>query len=110
LPMETMPEMAKCKVSYQKGRPVFYHGTFYLQKVGDTFLDMEQWGKGIVFVNGVNLGRYWNVGPQQTLYLPGCFLKEGKNEIVIFEQKNDTLKTCISSKTKPVLELLRQEK
>lgn len=110
LPMDKMPQMKKYKANYQEGRPVLYHGAFQLQKVGDTFLDMESWGKGIVFVNGINLGRYWNVGPQQTLYLPGCFLKKGKNEIVVFEQKNDGLKTAISSKTTPVLELLKQEK
>ena len=58
-------------------------------KTGDTFLDMSKWGKGIVFVNGHNLGRYWNIGPQQTLYLPGCWLKKGKNTIAVFEQIND---------------------
>lgn len=110
LPMDKMPQMKNYKANYQKERPVLYHGTFQLQKVGDTFLDMESWGKGIVFVNGINLGRYWNVGPQQTLYLPGCFLKKGKNEIVIFEQKNEDLRTAISSKSTPVLELLKQEK
>lgn len=58
-------------------------GTFDLNETGDTFLDMENWGKGIVFVNGKNIGRYWHVGPQQTLYLPGVWLKKGSNKIVI---------------------------
>jgi beta-galactosidase len=49
---------------------------------------MRSWGKGIVFVNGHHLGRYWSVGPQQTLYLPGCWLNAGENEIVIFEQQH----------------------
>ena len=70
---------------------------------------MEHWGKGIVFVNGINLGRYWRVGPQQTLYLPGCFLKKGKNEIVIFEQQNDEKKTQVTTVTTPVLEKLVKE-
>ena len=50
-------------------------GTFTVSKIGDTFLDMRGWAKGIVFVNGINLGRYWQVGPQQTLYLPGAWLQ-----------------------------------
>jgi beta-galactosidase len=61
----------------QPGRAAVYSGTFQVTKTGDTFLDMHLWGKGIVFVNGHNLGRYWQVGPQQTLYLPGCWLKKG---------------------------------
>ena len=67
------------------GRPLVYEGTFSLTNVGDTFIDMSDWGKGIIFVNGKNLGRYWNVGPQQTLYLPGVWLKKGLNKIMIFE-------------------------
>lgn len=59
-------------------------GTFSLKKTGDTFIDMRGWGKGIVFVNGINLGRYWEIGPQQTLYLPGCWLRKGENRIVVF--------------------------
>ena len=47
-------------------------------------------------MNGINLGRYWKVGPQHTLYLPGCFLKKGNNDIVIFEQQNDSRKTEIT--------------
>ncbi|KAJ3664570.1 hypothetical protein Zmor_000126 [Zophobas morio] len=51
----------------------------------DTFLDMSEWNKGVVIVNGFVLGRYAFIGPQQTLYLPGPFLQPGDNEIVIFE-------------------------
>jgi beta-galactosidase len=65
--------------------PVFYHGTFQLDRPGDTFLDMRGWGKGCVWVNGHNLGRYWYIGPQQTLYLPGVWLKHGENQIVVLE-------------------------
>ena len=67
---------------------------------------MEKWGKGIVFVNGINLGRYWKVGPQQTLYLPGCFLKKGKNDIVVFEQLNDEKKDELGGITTPILDKL----
>jgi beta-galactosidase len=65
--------------------PAFYRGTFTLQKTGDTFLDVRTWSKGTVWVNGHQLGRFWNVGPQQTLYVPGPWLKKGINEVVIFD-------------------------
>ena len=65
--------------------PVIRRGTFHLNAVGDAYLDMSKWGKGIVWVNGYNLGRYWNVGPQQTIYVPGEWLKPGNNEIVVLE-------------------------
>lgn len=106
LPMSEMPKMPKIRSPYKQESPTLYFGEFTLDNVGDTFLDMEKWGKGIVFVNGVNLGRYWRVGPQQTLYLPGCFLKKGQNTIVVFEQLNDERKTTISGVTEPVLEKL----
>ncbi len=66
-------------------KPGYYKATFNVGKVGDTFLDMSTWGKGLVYVNGHALGRFWEIGPQQTLYCPGCWLKKGKNEIVIFD-------------------------
>ncbi|XP_060069165.1 beta-galactosidase-1-like protein 2 [Ylistrum balloti] len=53
----------------------------------DTFLCTKGWGKGIVFLNGFNLGRFWCVGPQQTLYVPAPLLKQGDNQILIFEQE-----------------------
>lgn len=54
----------------------------------DTFLDMRKWSKGIAIVNGFVLGRYFSLGPQQTLYLPAPLLKKGQNEIIIFEHYN----------------------
>ncbi|WP_374046816.1 beta-galactosidase [uncultured Alistipes sp.] len=92
-----------------KGLPVLYRGMFDLGSTGDTFLDMTGWGKGIVFVNGHNLGRYWNVGPQQTLFVPGVWLLEGKNTIVIFEQLNDDPKNEIKTTITPVLHDLRTD-
>lgn len=56
-----------------------------LDKVQDTFLDMSHWDKGYVWVNGHLLGRYWNEGPQQRLYCPADFLKEGSNTIVVLD-------------------------
>ncbi len=52
-----------------------YRATFNVSKPSDTFLDFESWGKGLVYVNGHALGRIWETGPQQTLYMPGCWLK-----------------------------------
>lgn len=106
-PFETAPELASFANKNLPGRPVFYQGKFILDKTGDTFLDMREWGKGIVFLNGHHLGRYWNVGPQQTLYLPGVWLKKGENEILVFEQQNDVIHNSISSIKVPVLEELK---
>lgn len=66
-------------------KPAYYKGTFTINTAGDTFLDMSSWGKGMVWVNGRAIGRYWEIGPQQTLYMPGCWLREGENEIIVLE-------------------------
>ncbi len=62
-----------------------YKGTFNVSKPSDTFLNFETWGKGLVYVNGHGIGRIWEIGPQQTLYVPGCWLKKGENEIMVFD-------------------------
>lgn len=62
-----------------------YRGTFMVSKPSDTFLDFSSWGKGLVYVNGHPLGRIWEIGPQQTLYMPGCWLKKGENEIMVYD-------------------------
>jgi beta-galactosidase len=68
-----------------KNIPVLRKGTFSLPKTADTYLDMSAWGKGCVWVNGHHLGRYWEIGPQQTLYVPAEWLLTGKNEIIVLE-------------------------
>jgi beta-galactosidase len=73
------------EISNYTEAPVIRKGTFHLSEAGDAYLDMSKWGKGVVWVNGYNLGRYWNVGPQQTIYVPGEWLKPGNNEIVVLE-------------------------
>ena len=65
--------------------PGVYRAKFQVKKPSDTFLNFETWGKGLVYVNGYALGRIWEIGPQQTLYVPGCWLKKGENEIVVFD-------------------------
>lgn len=87
--------------------PVIYAGTFNLVETGDTFINMENWGKGIVFINGSNIGRYWQVGPQQTLYIPGVWLKKGENKIQIFEQINSGIKDEVKTVKMPVLTSLK---
>ena len=113
LPMSEVPDLAKlgntvyANGSAQAGKlkdsPVLYEGTFTLADTGDTFIDMESFGKGIVFINGINIGRYWQVGPQQTLYIPGVWLKKGENKIVIFEQLNVEPKAEVKTVKTPVL-------
>jgi beta-galactosidase len=87
--------------------PVVKEGTFYLKSVGDTYLDMRKWGKGVAWINGHNLGRYWSVGPQQTLYVPVEWLKPGKNELVIFEQIRSNQQD-VSTLKSPILDQLNQ--
>ena len=72
-------------VTDNNGAPGYYRGTFRVGKMGDTYLDFETWGKGLVYVNGHPLGRIWSIGPQQTLYCPGAWLKKGDNEIVVLD-------------------------
>ncbi|MBS1946744.1 MAG: beta-galactosidase [Bacteroidetes bacterium] len=64
---------------------VFFKSTFDLVETGDTYFDMSNFSKGTVWVNGHNLGRYWDIGPQYHLYCPAPWLKKGKNEIVVFD-------------------------
>lgn len=74
--------------------PAFYEYTFDCTSIKDTFIDLSKFGKGCVFVNGFNLGRFWNVGPTLSLYLPKELLKENNNSIIIFETEsifNDSL-------------------
>ncbi|HET7564309.1 MAG TPA: beta-galactosidase [Gemmatimonadaceae bacterium] len=108
LPFDSAPPAAqRSSSSARAGVPEVYRGTVTLDRTGDTFLDMHGWGKGIVFVNGHNLGRYWRVGPQQTLYLPGAWLTRGRNEIVVFEQWNDEHAPVIAGLERPILTELR---
>ena len=114
LPMSEVPDFTKLgnnnvfkngssQANRLKDCPVLYEGTFTLDETGDTFIDMEAWGKGIIFINGHNIGRYWKVGPQQTLYIPGVWLKKGENKIVIFEQLNETPMTEVKTVKTPIL-------
>ncbi|MDR0542353.1 MAG: beta-galactosidase, partial [Dysgonamonadaceae bacterium] len=84
----------------------YYRAYFNIDKTGDTFIDMSHWKKGMVYVNGHNLGRFWEIGPQQTLYLPGCWLKKGKNEIIVLEMVQPAEPT-VCGVHQPILDVLR---
>ena len=75
----------------------YYRGYFTLKKTGDTFLNMEAWGKGQVYINGHAIGRFWSIGPQQTLYVPGCWLKKGKNEVIVLDVVGPSLQAYAPS-------------
>lgn len=70
---------------YSAGVPGFYQFEFEVQKPGDTFLDTAGFGKGCAFINGFNLGRFWEIGPQRRLYIPAPLLREGRNTLILFE-------------------------
>ncbi len=89
--------------SKNENQPAMFAGTFNLTKTGDTFLDMHGFGKGFVFLNGHNLGKYWNIGPQQTIYIPGCWLKKGLNQIEVFDELKGN-HASISALDHPVLD------
>lgn len=84
----------------------YYKGTFTLDKVGDTFFNMTNWSKGMVWVNGYAIGRFWEIGPQQTLYMPGCWLKKGENEIIILDMASPS-KPETEGLRKPILDVQR---
>jgi beta-galactosidase len=86
------------KNSYQKPCN-FFTGQFYLTDIGDTYIDMSNYTKGMVYINGHNLGRYWNIGPQKRLYCPAGWLKKGLNEILVFDFFKTNAETVSGVKT-----------
>jgi len=88
----------------------YFKGEFTLKKVGDTFLNFEAFGKGQVWVNGHAMGRIWHIGPQQTLYVPGCWLKKGKNEVIVLDIVGPKAEPIVFGQTVPELNKLNLEK
>lgn len=120
--MRTLPDsydhalraFTRCKDGASMGlkldsRAGYYRGFFNLKKTGDTFINMEMWGKGLVYVNGHAIGRFWSIGPQQTLYVPGCWLKKGRNEIVVLDVTGPS-KPETWGQDRPELDKLQLEK
>ena len=88
--------------------PSFWRARVDLDRPGDTFLDLRGWGKGVVWANGRCLGRYWNVGPTQTAYAPGCWLRSGRNEVVILDLSGPS-DPVVAGLAAPILDRLRPE-
>ena len=87
--------------------PGFYRGTFSAEKGVDTFLKLKGWTKGNVWINGFNIGRYWNVGPQETLYVPGELI-EKHNVIEVFEIHRSNESKTVEFTDKPMLDSIKQ--
>ncbi len=98
---------AKVSTSIAAG---YYRGYFNINKVGDTFLNLENWGKGQVYVNGHAIGRHWYIGPQQTLYVPGCWLKKGKNEVIVLDVMGPRGEKTIEGLKKPIIDKLNLDR
>jgi len=87
----------------------FWRGGFTASHPADTFLDMSSWGQGIVWINGRCLGRYWSIGPTQTMYLPGPWLRRGHNEVVVLDLTGPT-RARIAGLRAPILDRLQRER
>ena len=99
----------KAKFSKKKSAgPAWYKATFNLTETGYTYLNMSSWGKGMVWVNGHNLGRFWKIGPTQTLCVPGSFLKKGENEIIVLDIDKPT-NTTISGLNHAILDVIGKD-
>ena len=84
----TLPMSDLAALQFSKndaGGPAFHRGSFQLSRVGDTFLDVRGLGKGLLWVNGHPVGRFWEIGPQYALYVPAPFLRTGRNDVVAFD-------------------------
>ncbi|MBM7583480.1 beta-galactosidase [Bacillus pakistanensis] len=84
LPLDNLTALSFTKDQSHHG-PAFYKGEFQVDEPHDTFLALPGWKKGVVYINGFNVGRYWEKGPQETLYVPAPLLEKGTNELKIFE-------------------------
>lgn len=80
-------------------RGTFFKGSFDLKETADTFIDMTNYKKGLVWMNGRNLGRFWEIGPQKRLYCPAPWLKPGRNEILIFDLLQNEARPVLGAKS-----------
>ena len=88
--------------------PAFWRGYFQVDRPADTFLDLRAWGKGVCWVNGHCLGRFWDIGPTQTMYLPGPWLKTGRNEVVLLDLVGPR-RPVLAGLDRPILDELHPE-
>ncbi len=109
-PFESLDNLEFVKPDNNSGYewPIVRKGTFTVTDMGDTYLNMSNFGKGSVWVNGHHIGRYWQVGPQQTLYIPAPWLKKGENEVIVFEMLK-MWQDKLSGIDYPILDQLNEE-
>ena len=103
------PEAIDFTKEWHEDQPAFYAFDVELKALKDTYLDLTHFGKGIVFVNGVNIGRFWDVGPTLSLYIPHALLRIGNNRIIIFETEGKYSK-FIDLVHKPTFKPIRGDK
>ncbi|HEY3755446.1 MAG TPA: beta-galactosidase family protein [Opitutaceae bacterium] len=88
--------------------PAFYRLSFSADQPADTFLDLRTWGQGVVWVNGHCLGRFWNIGPTQTMYCPGPWLKAGANSVIVLDLEGPR-DAALAGLDRPILDELHPE-
>ncbi len=110
LPLDApMLDGLKYRTGAADGTPAFWLAAVELAAPADTFLDLRAWGKGVVWVNSHCLGRFWNIGPTQTAYAPGCWLRKGRNDIVIWDVTGPPAQPVVAGLATPILDQLRPE-
>jgi len=109
LPFDKVEASKINAVKAKRDSPVLKLGSFHVNTPADTYLDLRKWGKGVIWVNGHNLGKYWSIGPQQTIYLPAEWLKKGANEIIVLELNKPEV-NMLSSLNKPILDEVTEVK
>jgi beta-galactosidase len=102
LPMDNLDALEFGQAPFEASR--FYKGELEIDEACDTFLYLDSFTKGFVVINGFNLGRYWEIGPQKSLYVPASVLKKGKNEIIVFESDGIKGDPCVEFKDFPTLQ------
>ena len=104
VPKGKNPRISLAAPKKQTGEPTFYRSHFTLTQTGDTFLDTHTLGKGAIWINGHPIGRFWNIGPQRTLYVPGPWLQKGSNEIVVFDMSPTAIPPHVAGLDHPILD------
>ncbi len=102
------PMLARLRYDHPCHGPAVWRCAVHLDRPADTFLDMRGWGKGVAWVNGRCLGRFWNIGPTQTMYAPGPWLKQGANEFLVLDLMGPT-RPVIAGLEQPILNELHPE-
>lgn len=93
---------------WEENQAAFYQFEFIVDDISDTYIDMSDFGKGVVLVNNVNVGRFWNKGPYMTLFVPSGLLKVGHNDIVVFETEGQ-YKETLQLVEKPIIKTILEE-